>query len=444
MNRKNYFVKLNVLILIPCVMFSSYLLSAEDVMMPAAETNPEPNPKLYTLEGCYQMALHCSQQIAISQEAVEETKAQFFKAASEALGNVDFVISHTLQDRVQGSGSSSNGSVSTAPSRRERKFAFDQPLFQGFKALGAIRGAGSLSHQRKAEKIRAEHLLFIDVAKAFYGILEKQKNLDILSEIHTLYEDRINDLKEREKIGRSRTSEVVTANSKMKLLEAELAGARGELLIAKYELQFLTGVSLTAEHLKDLELPSDNKGLDDYMKKVELRPDVVATREAMKILWQNIIVAQSGLWPQIMLEGNAYQKREGSQSAIDWDLLFKITVPIFKGGENAGNIQEAFSLWKQGKYGYEQVKREAGLEIERAFQNWLSVKAESVAFEEARKAAEENFNIQKDEYSRNLVNNLDVLEALQTLHETKKQAVHAYYQVKEDYDELRVATGEIR
>ena len=82
-------------------------------------------------------------------------------------------------------------------------------------------GAGGLRSQRKHEWIHAEELLFSDVARTFYQFLQYQKNVALLEEIKRSFEERISELSDREKIGRSRLSEVVTAKAKSKNIEAE-------------------------------------------------------------------------------------------------------------------------------------------------------------------------------------------------------------------------------
>ena len=58
-------------------------------------------------------------------------------------------------------------------------------------------------------------------------------------------------------------------------------------------------------------------------------------------------------------------------------------------------------------------------------------------------ASEKNFNLQKEDYAHNLVSNLDVLEALQALFDTRRQANQTYYQMKENYWQFKVAIGKI-
>ncbi len=410
------------------------------LFLPPAWSEEAIKPVKLTLQDCYQLALKRSETIAIRKEEIERTEAQFLQAAGEVVGDMDFVISNTRQDAQKGTSTSS--STLTAPSRRERKFALTQPLFQGFKSFAAISGAGSLKKQRKAEEARARQLLFLDVTNAFYEVLRSQRDIEITEKIRRLLEERVGDLKEREKIGRSRPSEVVTASAKEKSTDAELARLARTLANQLHILEFLIGTSAKPEQLQDeIEAPGVKPELAEYLLKVHFRLDVEASRQAAKTALQNIVVAQSGLWPQLDLELNKYEKREGPQSGIDWDMLLTFTIPIFKGGETAGKIKDAVSLWKQSKLSSQLTEREAALEVKQAFEDVVASQNELRALEEFVKASEENFRLQREEYAKNLVNNLEVLAALESLSEAQVETNRAHYQWKENFWKLQVASG---
>ena len=68
-------------------------------------------------------------------------------------------------------------------------------------------------------------------------------------------------------------------------------------------------------------------------------------------------------------------------------------------------------------------------------------RAEFEALEESVEAAEENFRLQKEEYARNLVNNLDVLEAVEELQTARRNANRADHQMRQRFWELQIASG---
>ncbi len=426
-----------------CAIALALMLVANSSMAVFAEEITSPAPSL-TLRECFLLARRQSETIAISLENIEETEANFLQAASEALGDVNFEITNFRQENQGGSseGSSGVGQSLTRPVKRERKFVINQPLFQGFRSFAALGGAGSLRKQRKEEKIRAEQLLFLDVSAAYYDLLSQTKNVEIINEILRLLEERITELKEREKIGRSRSSEVITAEARKKMIEAELATARGAELVTRHLLQYLTGVSLAGRKLEDEALPvgSVEKTFTPQLIPGH-RPDVEASGQAVKTAWQAVIKAQSGLWPAVTLENNLYEKREGFQSGIDWDLLLKINIPLFQGGQIAGDVKQAINRWKKVKLAHAQTERLADLDVKQSYERWAASLEQSKALEDAVRASDENFRLQKEEYDRSLVSNLDVLDALEELYGVRRDANRVGYEVKQNYWRLQVAVG---
>ena len=52
------------------------------------------------------------------------------------------------------------------------------------------------------------------------------------------------------------------------------------------------------------------------------------------------------------------------------------------------------------------------------------------------------YYLQRKDYERSLVNNLDVLAAIQMLQDTERNYIHAVYEAKRLYWQLKVAIGE--
>lgn len=424
--------------------FACPAVNAETTIAPAPNdiVLPDDRPDLppLTLEDCYKLALIQSEIVAIQKEAISRATAQMFTAASQALGDVDFIIKRNYTETQK---ESSSGTFAD-PDVTERKFTISQPLFQGFKAIGALTGAGSYKKEQREAWIRAKELLYRDVAFAFYSVLRLKKELRIIRGVHELLRDRIKELEEREKIGRSRPSEVATAETGLKSLEAELAGAKGSYATAQYLLEFLIGIPIEGRKLEDKE-PEDlgSKMLTDYLGFATLRSDVRAAEQAVKTAKSGIVVAQSGFWPTISLDHTQYLRREGSLGNIDWDLLFTIDVPLFSGTATVGQVKDSIGILKQKKLSFSLAKRQAELEIKQSYESWRFSREQHFYLKEAVASAEKNYKLQSDEYRRSLVNNLDVLTALESLHNTQQNENRAFYQMKQDEARLMVAIGEV-
>lgn len=400
-----------------------------------------PSEKL-SFESFIRLALARSEVIKSSREGINIARAATFQAMGDAIGDGDFIITNSFQEKQAQAPSGSNvSSTFNASHRRERRFMFSQPLFQGFKSLGALFGAGSLRAQREEELEFSKEVIFIEAAQAFYALLSAEKSLEIMAETQKLFEERIGDLTEREKIGRSRPGEVSMARAKAKVLEARVARARGVLLSAQSLAGFYTGIAHARVEDEDPETFSETADLSisDYPAIAAKRGDVEAARQAMQTAKQAIVVKQSALWPLITLDANHYEKREGFQDGISWDAVIKMDVPLYRGGENIGQILEARSLYQKAKLNYQLVRKQALLEIEQMHQNWIATREQHHAYQEAVKAGQENFNYQKDDYGRNLVSNLDVLAALEEFLAIREEANAIQYDMKTNYWKFQIA-----
>ncbi len=402
-----------------------------DSMPPAA---PSDDAAL-TLADCDTLALHQSETIAIQQERIKETEGRFLQAMSAALPRASFVLSDKRQD---GSG----GSAFTLRDVPENRFTFSQPLFSGLKEFAAMAGSRAEHRQRVNERRRAEQVLLADVANAFYVLREQREDLQTLETTRLALLQRIDELEQRERLGRSRPSEVISAEAQLRRVEAELESARGLETAARQLLEFLIGrESLPAIVEAAAAFPPPLDPEPAYVSAAASRPDVLAAEQAWRVARQQVVIAQAKFWPTVGLEGNYYTRRVGVASDVDWDALLKVDVPLFQGGQALGGRREFASRARQEQLRYVQTKRAAALQAQDAYAKLAAGLARRAALEQAQTAAEEDYRLQMEDYRLNLVNNLNVLQSLQALQDARREALHAAYESKRLYWQLLVDSG---
>lgn len=384
-----------------------------------------------TLKECYQLALKRSETIGIDQQIIKEAEGQFWQSLSVVLPQLNYQISQQSQDNS-----------SSEKGLRYRRFNFSQPLFSGFKEFAAIRGSKALRKERESQLERAKQLLFIDVSDAFYFLQSYQEDLQAVEDIHKALEDRVAELKRRQNLGRTRESEVASAEAALYKTEADEESVRSQLEVGRQLLEFLVGQPVTS--IKDEELPNDSVlNLADFLGKVEQRPDVEASKEALIVAQKNIIVARSGLWPSISLNGNSYDQRTGSLKNVDWDVTLNVNVPIFTGGETIGQVKQAQAQAKEAELALSQTKRSAVLDIQNAYTRFTIDQKREQAFKKASDAADRNYHLQQADYRNSLVNNLDVLQALADWEIGRRDYIAIKNETKRFYWDLKVAVGDI-
>jgi len=98
---------------------------------------------------------------------------------------------------------------------------------------------------------------------------------------------------------------------------------------------------------------------------------------------------------------------------------------------------------RQSELTYKRTMRLAVQDIHDSFSLVSTAGARIEALTKALASAEQNFKLQRVDYQLNLVNNLDVLSAIQTLQDTRRTYNSAYYENRRYYWQLRAASGNI-
>lgn len=396
-----------------------------------------------TLADCYGLALKRSENIAIDAEYIKQTEAHFLQALSiimphASFQSLDFQQADNTLEATPSSGASSLGSGLKSS---VRNFNVTQTLFNGFKAFAAIRASKFEKNQRMKEKERAEQLLLVDVSDAFYLLIEKQEDIKALNRIKKALMDRVRELQERERLGRSRASEVVNAKTQLYIVESNLQLAVNQETLARQLLEFLVG-GIFDKLLDTYEVPSSLMPESYYVSKYVVRPDVEAAKQAWEVAKKEVKIAESDFLPTVSVGANYYTQRTGLDKGTDWDVTLNISVPIFEGTEVIGNVKEASSKARQSELSLIRIRRYAPYDIKDAYTQLKTAIEVHNSLKKAFKTARLNYYLQRKDYSRSLVNNLEVLASIQTLENSQRDYIHALYEAKRLYWDLRVTVGE--
>lgn len=305
--------------------------------------------------------------------------------------------------------------------------------------------AGSRAERRERQylKTRAQHTLLVDVADAFYLLIEQRQDLAALDATRQALQARLEELKERERLGRSRTSEVASAEVQLRRVEADMELVRGQETTAAHLLEFLTGLPQIGPLADPDQMVLALAPEEDYLSTGSNRPDVRAAEETWRVAQQEVRVAQAGFWPTVDAEGNYYVDRAGAAQNVTWDATLTVDVPLFEGGKHLGAVREAQAHERESKLIFERAQREAVLDIRDTYAKLQAELTRRMTLQRALEAAEENYRLQSEDYRRSLVNNLDVLQALETLQDSRRDVIESLYEVKRLYEQLRAATGNV-
>jgi outer membrane protein len=385
-----------------------------------------------TLSNCYNLALKQSETIAINKEVIKEAEARFLQAFGTFLPHVSFSSTQNFADI----------GIATSPKNtHENKFVFSQTLFAGFKEFAAMTGSKLERNQRANELKRAQQLLFGDVADAFYLLIEEREDLKILQSVKTVLINRIKFLRQREQLGRSRRSEVVTTEAGLLNVEAQIESIKSQVEVARHLLEFLTGVKVDKVEDSGNPLPGIKPEIF-YISKAALRPDVLAAELALEVSKKNITVAKSGLLPSVSAGVDLFTDRNTAPQNSKWDATLSVQIPIFEGTETYGAIKQANAQATESQLQLRRIGRLVLQDIRDSYTRCQQASAQTTALGRALRAAEMSYYLQNEDYRLNLVNNLDVLQSIQNLEESRRKFIQSLYETKRLYWHLKISAGD--
>lgn len=387
-----------------------------------------------TLDDYYAAALQRSEVIATQSELIRQAEERYQQASAALRPTVDGVASYTWID------SGARDTTANPTRQPHARIAATQPLFRGFRELATIRQTQALVGAQQDDYHNARVQLFKDVVRNFYDVVSIERDLVNLEEQINQNLQREQELQARVRIGRSRVGEVLTVQARISTLRAEIEQLNAQLSVARDVFAFQSG-RLATTALRDAEaLPNDIDGLDRYLERVAVRPDVKAARARLKATEENITVARGGHLPSLDLNANRYLERTGNLENVDWDVQLALTIPLYAGGSVNSQVREAVSQNTQAELEVSRVQRLADQEIRSLHQTVLLDRKQLQALETAAQAAKRNYETQQRDYKLGLVTNLDVLQALTSYQENLRALDRARYTAKVNFLRLEAAT----
>ena len=391
-----------------------------------------------SLNDCYKSSLKRSEVLATQQELVIQAEESYRRAWGAILPTVTGYYSYFRRNAPD---LTSSGNTVSSVGQQTLMITAGQPLFRGFRNFAAVSAAkASITAQEQAGQWAGTQL-YRDVAQAYFTRLAVEKDLNVLDNQLDLYAKRIKELQDRINIGRSRITELLTVQSAQAILKAQREQVSGQLYVAKEVLAFLTGLDQDIK-LDDLdEVPSQVGSLESYQSRISDRPDIMAAIKNVESFKSQVSVARGAHLPSVDLIGNYYADRPDLSRNGDWDVGIAVTLPIFMGGITSSNVKTAQSQQRQSELQLSRVQRLALQEIRSLYHNLKADLLQLTALQEAFNLAEKNYKANTKDYKLNLVNNLDVMQALAAYQDTQRSLEKIRYLTKIDYNHLEAAAA---
>ncbi len=401
----------------------------------------EVSPRPITLDEAFALALKRSESLAVSEASVAEALARIDEIASAVKPEISFRASNQWQDAPDAGAGSTNSSFSQR-SRPQVNLNAHQPLFSGFREFLAYKAAKRQGESARLDLQRAQDLLYQDVAQSYLNLLGMQKEIQIRLETQNISAERLKDLREWERIGRSRRSEVLAAQTQLAQLEADLSRARSREFQYEETLRFLTGLTDVLAPA-DVPFPAADP-LETVLSQARARADVMAREKEYEAAKLATDVYRRQRWPTIAADGNYYFKRpSGFQETIEWDALLSLDFPLYTGGAIKSQVEQSRAREKIAEQNLSLARRRAEFEARTAARDLTFSLDTLQALEKAETLAQQNIRAQTADYRHGLVTNLEVLSTLASVQEIRLNLNEVKMTAAFDRARLAVAAGKV-
>jgi outer membrane protein len=391
-------------------------------------------PRRITLAEAYDLALKRSELLAQDQQAVAQALARVDELKSDILPHLAFIGQQTFQQNPNGPNTQINHT-----SIPNYFITAQQPLFSGFREFLAFKAGKKTAEALRMTERRAESLLYQDVAQSFLNLEQVQRDIDIRGAVLKATAERISQLEHWVKIGRSRESEVLAARSLLAQTQAQVEIERGSERIYQETLRFLTGedTDFTPVPVPVPEL----QPMEPFLDLARRRDDVQSSERSLEAARLNTSIARRQRWGSIGLTADYYLKRQGFSANTHYDAVIGLNIPIWDGGVISAQTKEAKAQEKSAEYALSAAQRAAERDARAAYMNLQWSLSAVQALQKADDLASANVKAQENDYRLSLVTNLEVLDSLTALQNTRLQLNSARHQAAFARAQLEVAAG---
>lgn len=388
-------------------------------------------PSPLTLAQCRRLAEKHNYDLKIQSERKTQAVERLKQARGAVLPNLAYAYDRSLSDRGNGSdlGDNANG-----------RLTLSQPLFYGARLSEGIALMKSGIKREELEFDNIARVLNARVTQGFYALVQVESDITNVRETYTAMGQRLRELRERVRLGKSRESEVLMLEAQIASLRAQEMKLAGDRDAAAETLSLLTGVPAASIAVTDDTPAVDSaENINAYLAAVKHRSDIKVLRQDAETQSHAVNVAKGALLPALSLNGSWYTQRTGSYSPQDWDALFALNVPLFQGGAARGRMNEEVSRLREAEDRASYGELEAATEIRRLYAALIASLEQVRALKDAFEKTEKSYNLQRRDYAYGLVNNLDVIQSMLSLLEIKSSFDRAKIEAKSDKALLDIA-----
>jgi TolC family type I secretion outer membrane protein len=310
------------------------------------------------------------------------------------------------------------------------------------EALDALADAG--------QRQRTQQLL-LRVADRYFGVLDAEDAVTQRRREAEALKESYEDARNRYEVELIPRTDLVEAQSRHDLAQAQLLTAERALADARDALEETTGHR--PERLPRLGEDPDFPELEPAEPEewvaaaMAQNPELIAQREQLAIAEADVRSSRAARMPELDLVARAgiddSSNFQFGQRVDDQTIGVELSMPIYSGGQLAARERQAEALKRVNAAAVDRLAGEIQREAREAYRSVASARSEVRAFARALESAEAAEKATRDGYEAGTRTITDVLDATSRVAQARRDLNRSRYQLLLNLLQLRSVAGEI-
>lgn len=320
--------------------------------------------------------------------------------------------------------------------------SLSQPLFQGGGEYYALGIANNLPKVAELERERQKRILFSQVSQAFYQAFSLRRDRALYLEQEKALRERVSTLQRRAKIGRSKPTDVLAAQSQLARISAERANIERLYVNSENLLKNLTGINrieFLADPLEAQQLQYNSA----WAQRVEETPQIQAAELAMDNAKKAIGASRGTYLPSVDANANYYLDRAGILRDSEWDITVNAKWDLYNGGRDSSEVKIKRLQLLQMEARLTDTKRNQANEFESLKNQFFIHKKTLDQFNQAVRLAEKNYKQHIKEANQGLVSDIEALRVLDDFLQIRRTYEQQVIDTKITWAQMRALVGDL-
>jgi outer membrane protein TolC len=318
---------------------------------------------------------------------------------------------------------------------------FRQPLYDGGVSSASIAVAKAGIETSKWDYKTNEQNLYLQITNLFYELIAQNKDLINLEETIKIYKQRVGDLNEREKIGRSREAEVLAARTQLELTNSMIVATKINIGAAEEQLAWLSGQKPPLKLEDNLDVSQIQNAVIPSSK--ALLPSVEAAQARVNAAEAQIDLVRTGLNPSVdFIAAHNWRYQDASQQGYhDFAIGLGLNWTLYDAGSVNAAVTTASLQKSRATVQKQLADREGDLNFNIARRKLNDSLLQIKTYRSALDVVERTLKSQQSEFASGLITNLELLTTLDQRLEIRRNIDQAIYRAKLLYVQTQVYAG---